>query len=175
MKTKIALMIALFPLSCFAQPENDRPTLSMEKQFDHLNKVNFHPNLLPIILRNSDFLDLSPKQISDLKAWGKANFKPMVATMNEIIRKRIEFEEASLSHSVEADTLRKKQEEIFQLHRILLDYKLSCRSNLEQTFNEENWESFLMVLGEEGFPIPDNVGATQIARVSIDAPSPDAE
>jgi hypothetical protein len=172
---KTTLFIALFAFSCFAQSEIEKPILSMQKQLERLSKVNFYPNLLPIILRNSDFLDLSPKQVSDLKAWGQSNFKPMVATMNEIILKRIEFEEAALSNSVSADSLREKQEEIFQLHRKLLDYKLSCRNNLEQTFTEENWESFMMVLGEEGFPIPDKAGVTTFARNEVDPQKLDAD
>ena len=108
----------------------------MDKQLERLNKVNFHPNLLPIILRNSDFMGLTTEQVTAFKTWGKTNFKPMVAVMNEVIRKRIEFEEAALSPSVSAETLRDKQEAIFQLHRKLLDYKLSCRENIVQTFNE---------------------------------------
>jgi len=141
------LLIAFLSFPCFAEPQNGMEIVEMEKQLERLNKINFHPNLLPIILRNSDFMELTPQQVSAFKGWGKANFKPMVATMNKIIRERNAFQEAALSPSVSSDSLRKKQEEIFQLHRKLLDYKLSCRENIIQTFNKENWEGFMMVLG----------------------------
>ncbi len=159
----VMLLIAFLSFSCFAESEDSNTILEMENQLEHLNKINFHPNLLPIILKNSDFIALTPQQVSAFKGWGKTNFKPMVATMNKILRERIAFQEAALSPSVSADTLRKKQEAIFQLHRKLLDYKLSCRENIIQTFNEENWEGFMMVLGEEGFPIPDNAGTSDFA------------
>jgi len=163
----LVFLAAFFSCACLAEPDNNQEILEMEKQLERLNKVNFHPNLLPIILRNSDFMALTPQQVATFKAWGKTNFKPMVAVMNEVIRKRIEFEEAALSPSVSADTLRDKQEAIFQLHRKLLDYKLSCRENIVQTFNEENWDGFMMVLGEEGFPIPGHVDMVEFATFSV--------
>jgi hypothetical protein len=156
-------MMVLLSCSCFAQPENEPTTSDADDQLERLSKVNFHPNLLPIILKNSDYMELTAEQVAVFKAWGKANFKPMVATMNEIIRKRIEFKEAALSPSLSAEALRGRQEEIFQLHRKLLDYKLSCRENIFKTFSKENWEGFIMVLGEEGFSIPDTAGAAEFA------------
>jgi hypothetical protein len=156
-------MMVLLSCTCFAQPEYDAITSDVDDQLERLSKVNFHPNLLPIILENSDYMELTTEQIAVFKAWGKANFKPMVATMNEIIRRRIQFKEAALSPSVSAEALRGQQEEIFQLHRKLLDYKLSCREKIFKTFTKENWEGFLMVLGEEGFSIPDAAGAGELA------------
>ena len=156
-------MMVLLSYTCFAQPQNDATTSDVDNQLERLSKVNFHPNLLPIILKNSDYMGLTAEQIAVFKGWGKANFKPMVATMNEIIRKRIEFKEAALSPSVSAEALRDRQEEIFQLHRKLLDYKLSCRDKIVKTFTKENWEGFLMVLGEEGFAIPDIAGTAEFA------------
>ena len=156
-------MMVLLSYTCFAQPENDATSSDVDNQLERLSKVNFHPNLLPIILKNSDYMGLTAEQRAVFKGWGKANFKPMVATMNEIIRKRIEFKEAALSPSASAEALRGRQEEIFQLHRKLLDYKLSCRENIVKTFTKENWEDFLMVLAEEGFSIPDTAGAAEFA------------
>jgi hypothetical protein len=141
----------------------------MERQLERLNKVNYHPNLLPVILRNSEFMGLTSEQVATFKAWGKTNFKPMVAVMNEVIRKRIEFEEAALSPSVSAEILKTRQEEIFQLHRKLLDYKLSCRKHILQTFSEENWEGFMMVLGEEGYPIPGAVDSAAFASFTTES------
>jgi len=50
----------------------------------------------------------------------------------------------------------------------LLDYKLSCRNNIVQTFTKENWEGFLMVLAEEGFAIPDTAGSAEFATFNTD-------
>ena len=164
----LILLVASISYDSMADSDNHKAVLEMEQQLERLNKVNFHPNLLPLILRNSDFMALTPQQVSTFKAWGKTNFKPMVAVMNEVIRQRIDFEEAALSPSVSSETLRDKQEAIFQLHRELLDYKLSCRKNIVQTFNEENWEGFMMVLGEEGYPIPGAGNTTEFASFTVD-------
>jgi hypothetical protein len=43
------LLMTFFSYSCLAQSESDTAILEMEKQLERLNKVNFHPNLLPII------------------------------------------------------------------------------------------------------------------------------
>ena len=85
---KVFLSLLVFLSSnCFAEPENAEAILDMGNQLERLSKVNFHPNLLPIILKNSDYMDLTPEQVGVFKAWGENNFKLMVATMNEIIRK----------------------------------------------------------------------------------------
>ena len=160
------VLLALLTCSCFAQAENDKVVSDMGNQLKRLRKVNFHPNLLPIILKHSDYMDLSAEQVAVFKSWGRENFKPMVGIMNEIIRKRIEFKEAALSRSVSAETLRSQQEEIFQLHRKLLGYKLSCRENIMQLFTDENWEGFAMVLGEEGYAIPDTGVAAEFATLN---------
>ena len=162
------VLLAFLTCSCLAQAENNKVVSDMGNQLDRLSKVNFHPNLLPIILKHSDYMDLTAEQVAVFKSWGRDNFKPMVGIMNEIIRKRIEFKEAALSPSVSTDTLRSKQEEIFQLHRKLLDYKLSCRENIVRTFTKENWEGFVMVLGEEGYAIPDTGGAAEFATFNSD-------
>ena len=72
---KVFLSLLVFLSSnCFAEPENDEAIFDMGNQLERLSKVNFHPNLLPIILKNSDYMDLTPEQVGVFKAWGKNNF-----------------------------------------------------------------------------------------------------
>lgn len=157
----------VFSFSSYAQSDDEKAVQDLELQLERLSKVNFHPNLLPIILKNQDYIELTPEQVDAFTAWRKENAKPMIDTMNAIIVKRIEFEEAALSYGVSAMMLREKQEEIFRLHRKLLDYKLSCRENIVQTFTEPNWDSFMMVLGEEGFPIPSEMDTVQAEGLAV--------
>ena len=85
----------------------------------------------------------------------------MLATMKEITKKRIEMKEAALSPNVSSARLIQLQNDIFRLHREVLEYKLSCREHVVRTFNNENWLSFFMVLADEdiGAPIPVNYAA----------------
>ena len=108
-----------------------------KQQLERLDKVNFHPNLLPLILKHRDYLELTPEQVDAFMKWRKTNAKAMFATMNEIIRKRIEFREAALSPDVSANDLRRMQQQIFALHQKVLDYKLSCRENIHSTFSQK--------------------------------------
>ena len=80
----------------------------------------------------------------------------MLNAMKQIARKRIEIKQAALSPSVSSARLQQMQNEIFRLQREVLDYKLSCRDHVLQTFNEENWISFYMVLADEdiGVSVP---------------------
>ncbi len=74
MRTGRALLFFLFlSCTCFAQAENEVILSDMHDQLERLSKVNFHPNLLPIILKNSDYIELTPEQVAVFKAWGKAN------------------------------------------------------------------------------------------------------
>jgi hypothetical protein len=49
------------------------------------------------------------------------------------------------------------QNEVFRLQREVLEYKLSCRDLIVNTFNSKNWEGFFLVLAEEeiGVNIPE--------------------
>ncbi len=150
-----------------ASPQQQEDTLLLyQQQLERLDKVNFHPNLLPLILKNRDYLELSPEQVTAFKKWRKNNAKPMFAAMNEIIRKRIEFREAALSPDTSAQDLRKMQEDIFALHKKVLDYKLSCRENIVNTFSEQNWDDFFVVLAEEGYAIPNKNSDLEMVGMS---------
>ncbi|MDX1697460.1 MAG: hypothetical protein R3308_04195 [Thiohalobacterales bacterium] len=134
---------------------DDKATLEVEQaQLDHLSKADFHPNLLPVILRNSDFIGLSDAQIQSLREWRKTNFRPMLEAMNRVLVRMIEFQEAALTASESSERLRAMQDEIFTLQRTVLDYKLSCRENIVSTFTREQWDNFYIVLSDTGYNLP---------------------
>ena len=105
--------------------------------------------MLPIIIENRDFIGLTDEQVDALKQWRANNLKPMLATMEEIARKRIELMEHALAPNVSAARLQQMQNHIFRLQREVLDYKLSCREHVVKTFTDENWNSFYMVLADK--------------------------
>ncbi|MGB5277457.1 MAG: hypothetical protein WBP02_09835 [Gammaproteobacteria bacterium] len=92
--------------SVVAEPINQQDIADYQKQIERLDKLNFHPNLLPLILKHRDYLELTPEQLDAFRAWRKINAKPMFAAMNDIISKRIEFREAALSPDISAEDLR---------------------------------------------------------------------
>ena len=129
----------------------------IEQHVEKLNQINFLPNLLPVIINNSDILELTDEQLNKLLTWRDTNRENVVATMNKIISKRIKIKEAALSPDISAARLIQMQNEIFRLQRQMLNYKLSCRDLVINTFNTANWEEFFLVLAnmETGLTSPE--------------------
>ena len=130
---------------------------NIEQHLEKLHKISFLPNLLPVIINNSDILELSDEQLNKLLTWRNTNRENLVATMNEIVSKRIKIKQAALSPNISAARLIQMQNEIFRLQRQVLNYKLSCRDLVINTFNSTNWEDFFLVLAdmEVGLTLPE--------------------
>ena len=120
----------------------------IEQHVEKLNQINFLPNLLPVIINNSDILELTDEQLNKLLTWRDTNRENVVATMNKIISKRIKIKEAALSPDISAARLIQMQNEIFRLERQMLNYKPSCRDLVINTFNTANWEELFLVLAD---------------------------
>ena len=131
---------------------------------EKMDKVNYLPALLPVIMQNQEFIGLNDEQLEVFDKWRRHNKAPMVAAMQSIIEKRIAIKEGALSPNVSPVQIRQYQDEIFSLQRQVLDYKLACRENMMKTFTNENWISFFMVLSDmdTGINIP-----TQLSDASL--------
>jgi hypothetical protein len=117
-----------------------------------LDKISYHPNLLPIILGNSDYLELTPEQIKLFSQWRKDNFQPMFDAMAEIVKGRADFIEASLDAGISGNQLQAHQKKLFALQEEVLAYKLSCRKNLISTFSTEQWDSLQFMMNDVQLP-----------------------
>ena len=158
-----ALSVFLMTQFALAEPTVDQIRPDLDHVIQKLDKVNYLPNLLPIIINNKDFIGLTQKQVDDLDEWRKTNKAPMVAAMQKIVSKRNEIKQAALSPTVSSSRLIQLQTEIFRLQREVIEYKLSCREHIIRTFNDENWINFFMVLAEEdiGITVPPNYADAQ--------------
>jgi hypothetical protein len=154
----LLLLLCCISLPGFAASLQDPRESAIEASIEKLDKLNYLPNLLPVILKNRDFIGLTDEQLAALDDWRKVNKAPMLATMKEIAHKRVEIKEAALSPTISSARLMQMQNEIFRLQREVLEYKLSCRDRVTRTFTNENWISFYMVLADEdmGVTLPLN-------------------
>jgi hypothetical protein len=128
-----------------------------EQYIDKLDKISYLPRLLPVIIENNDVIELTDKQLNSLLAWRKTNGNKLITAMNEIANKRIEIKEAALSPNVSSARLIQMQNNVFRLQREMMEYKLSCRDLVINTFNRNNWEGFYLVLADKqiGVTLPE--------------------
>lgn len=155
MVTRTLLTILLLCLSqpAISETAADHNRQDIESSIEKLDKLNYLPNLLPVIVKNRDFIGLTDDQLAELDDWRRTNKEPMLAAMKEIALKRVEIKEAALSPTISSARLMQMQNEIFRLQREVLEYKLSCRDRVMRTFTNENWISFYMVLADEDMGI----------------------
>ncbi len=113
-----------------------------------LDGVNYMPTLLPTIMRHRDVLELTKQQISSFRNWRKQHYGNMVEVMNTIINKRIDFKKASLNPRTSNEELIEMQSDILNLHKKLLEIKLSCRKMLVDSFTEEQWDNFAFAVAD---------------------------
>ena len=123
------------------------------KRMKMLSPMGFHPFLMPLIMKNRDFIELTPEQLRVFKRWRDKNRVPMLHTMDKIIYERNLFNKLALQPDTSNEVLMTKQREIFKLHEKVLEYQLSCRRNILDTFSAEQWDNFRFVLGENGYEI----------------------
>jgi len=150
----LALAIAAFTAGSSPALGAAGPVDDLDRQLAQLAPTTFHPNLLPVILRNADMIGLSDSQIAGLRAWRAKYAPPMVKAMKAVARARIAFQTAALASTTSDETLRKFQDQIFAMQRKVLDYKLACRDNIARSFTQENWENLYLALAVEGSTIP---------------------
>ncbi len=146
-------LIAFFLISNSAIAEFSNDDGHIEHYVENLDKINFLPGLLPVIIENSDAIELTDQQLDTLLAWRKTNKDVMAETRNKIVRKRIEIKEAALSPDVSSARLIQMQNKIFRLQRAMLEHKLSCRELVINTFNRNNWEGFFLVLADKDIAV----------------------
>lgn len=148
MKIRIILLIVIYGFFTETALAADRSKDELIDKLALLDKISYHPNLLPIILRNIDYLELSPRQVQSLNSWRKNNAALMLSKMEEIARERIEFMEAAVNPSTMEDELQQRQKALFKLQEEVLEYKLSCRRNIINTFTPQQWDNLLFLLSD---------------------------
>jgi len=152
-KTLINILAGFFLISGSALADLSDNDSLLQQHAEKLDKINYLPALLPVILDNRDIIELTDDQFDTLLTWRENNRLDVIEVMNEIVRKRVEIKKAALSPEVSAFTLRKMQSDVFNLQRAVMEYKLSCRELVINTFDRNNWDGFYFVLAEKGMDV----------------------
>jgi len=154
--TALTLFISITG-TALAEAESHERKIEKYQYIEKLDKINFLPSLLPVIIENSDVIELTDKQLEVLLKWRDKNRETVIATQNEIARKLVEIKAAALSPDTSSARLIQMQNDVFRLQREVLEYKLSCRDLVINTFNKNNWEGFFLVLADKemGVTLPE--------------------
>ena len=125
-------------------------TSDLDKKLELLDRISYHPSLLPIIMQNKDFLELTTDQLERLSDWRKKNAPEMLEKMEEVAKGRIDFVDRSLNPKTSEAELVREQHHLFKLQEEVLAYKLSCRQNILQTFTPKQWDDLQLIMaGQE--------------------------
>jgi hypothetical protein len=130
----------------FAERQPDAGGL--EQQLMLLDKISYHPSLLPLVLQNMDYLDLTPAQETRLRNWRRDHAQAMLEKMREIAQGRIDFQERSLDPRSTPEALIALQQKLFRLQEEVLRDKLQCRENILKSFTPEQWEALRFMYAE---------------------------
>jgi hypothetical protein len=125
-------------------------TTEIDQRLELIDKISYHPSLLPIIMENSDYLELTPDQLKKLNEWRRKNVPAMLEKMEEVAKGRIDFVDRSLNPKTSEAELVREQHHLFKLQEEVLAYKLSCRQNILQTFTPKQWDALQLIMaGQE--------------------------
>lgn len=123
------------------------------RQMTSLSPMGFHPFIMPLVMENRDAIGLTERQVRIFRDWSNNNRVPLIHAMNRIIQERVAFQRIALNPRTSEEVLYAKQEEIFRLYRKVLEYQLSCRRHILDTFTDEQWDNFRFVLMENGYAL----------------------
>lgn len=118
-----------------------------------ISPMGYHPFLMPLIMQNRDFIGMTDEQKDIFMEWRDENRPELLATMNKIIKARVDFHRISLNPETSDEVLLSKQAEIFKLQKKVLRLQISCRRNILDNFDEEQMDNFRFVLIDHGYQL----------------------
>ena len=143
----VLLLFVITTNVAFSATQSD--TDEIDKKLELLDRISYHPSLLPIIMQNRDFLELTNDQMKRLTEWRKKNAPAMLEKMKEVAKGRIDFVERSLNPKTTQQDLVREQHQLFKLQEEVLAYKLSCRENILHTFTPKQWDALQLIMADQ--------------------------
>jgi len=135
MKTRLLLLAALFGLSFSAFVFADMKPEKMQM----LRHANPMPNLMQVVFKKADELDLTEEQSKALKAWHGKN-RPRVM---KLVKQVHELEKKLAQEALEGASgavLQQITNQIFQARQGIIETKLACRNHLRDVLKPEQWD-----------------------------------
>lgn len=104
-----------------------------------MKHANPMPNLMRVIMRHGDELDLSEEQSKALAAWRDSHHTPMHDMVREVREKEQAIFEATLDGKSKQE-LMSMLEEILEIRRTIAAGKADCRDNMQRILKPEQYQ-----------------------------------
>jgi len=142
------LVVITVLISGNASSRESSGTGELDRQLLLLDRISYTPSLLPFIMDNIDYLELTPDQVKALNDWRTTNTPALLEKMHEVAQGRIELVDLTLSPNSTSQQLMQQQRRLSRLQEEILSYKLSCRQNILDTFTTKQWDTLQFLLTE---------------------------
>lgn len=105
------------------------------------------PNLMQIVVKHSDALNLNEEQAAAMKVWRETNGPKTNAMLKELMQLEAEALQASLAGE-SSRTLKGMFKKTLKLRKNIAYGKIACRENLRKQLGEEKLQQVLVLYSE---------------------------
>ena len=118
--------------------------MGQKRAMHHANPM---PNLMMVVMKKSDELNLTADQKKALAAWREKSNPIIKQQLGKVMMLEKEIMEASLQGADKA-ALMSKVDEMLALRRDIAERKVNCRDNLKKILNEQQYNMVLTTYQE---------------------------
>lgn len=105
------------------------------------------PNLMKVVKKFGDQLNLSKEQSAELAAWREKNHARIHAQMADIKKIRLEAQQAALKGALAAD-LQVYVSQMDQIRNEIIATKIACCNNMKRVLNAGQWGKVITLYSE---------------------------
>ncbi len=138
MKTRLLILLSLFNLSFSTLAD----TGMTPEQMQMLHHANPMPNLMQVVMTQSDKLELTEEQRKALDKWHEKNHPRIM----EMVKRVAELEKTLAREALEGASgavLQRITNETFRLRENIITTKLACRNNMHNILKPKQWDKLV--------------------------------
>lgn len=109
------------------------------EQMKSVVHANPMPNLMMVVKKNKDQLDLSEEQAAALDEWHSKNQPAMMKMATQVLELEKKLNDEALA-GASGQVLQQITGEIFNVRGAIIRTKLGCRNHMHSVLNQEQWD-----------------------------------
>ena len=113
--------------------------MAKKRAMHHANPM---PNLMMVIKKKADDLNLTPDQKKALAAWREQSNPILQEQISKVMKLEKEIMSASLD-GLDKTALMSKVDEMLAVRRDIAERKVNCRDNMKKILNEEQYNTVI--------------------------------